>query len=349
MSGGRLQEIKALAQAHIGDIAREFVPDGRRSGAYWIGRNPTRNDEHAGSFWIRLHGPPGVWRDEATGDTGDVLELIRYCAQLPDIPAALRWCEDFLRLGSMTAADRERRARQTRERVAREDAAQTAAAAENRDRARAVYLASRRRPLLGSPADVYLKTRGIDLSRLERVPGSLGWLPDGRHSESQTEWPVMVAAFVGDDNQVAAVHRTFLERDGSGKAPVAPQRKIWPSPAGSAVRLWRGETMLSQDAAAKQGIRETLLICEGIEDGLSLALACPEHRIWCAGTLGNMTTLTLPECIDSVVLCADNDWGKPQAAQLFGRAVRHFSQQGRRVAVARSHVGKDVNDALRGQ
>ena len=158
----------------------------------------------------------------------------------------------------------------------------------------------------------------------------------------------MVAGLTGRDNRIVAVHRTFLAADGSNKAPVTPARKIWPNFHGAAVRLWRGESKLSIDDAAKHGVRETLVITEGVEDGLSVAMAMPDLRIWCAGSLGNLANLVLPECIDEVIVCQDNDWGKRQAQLLFNKAIDAFVSQKRELRDERSHFGKDANYALRG-
>jgi hypothetical protein len=160
----------------------------------------------------------------------------------------------------------------------------------------------------------------------------------------------MVAAMVGSDNQFVAIHRTFLAPDGSGKAPVTPTRKFWPrfGGTGAAVHLWRGETGLAAPEAAKRGLWDRLAIVEGIEDGLSVVVACPDYRVWCAGTLGNIASLRLPECCGEVVVCADNDWGKPDAQAALQRGLAALARQGRRmIKLARSPVGKDMNDALR--
>ena len=67
-----------------------------------------------------------------------------------------------------------------------------------------------------------------------RRPSGLGWLPDARHHESGRTLPVMIAGMSGPDGKIMAVHRTFLRPDGSGKADVTPQKKIWPSFKGAA-------------------------------------------------------------------------------------------------------------------
>ena len=76
-----VDQIKALLQARIVDLVHKLAPGGEIKGNYWLSRSPGRNDRHAGSFWVTLRhtskGPPGVWKDEGTGDKGDVFGLTR--------------------------------------------------------------------------------------------------------------------------------------------------------------------------------------------------------------------------------------------------------------------------------
>lgn len=344
-------DIKVLLQANVASLAAELAPDGKRSGAYWIARNPTRADKNAGSFYIWISGgAPGAWRDDATGDKGDVFDLIAYVEGLDkpkhDMRPVLNWSRAWLGLdGAAKPKLRERIQAATDAQAARD--AQSAAELEKARRtAKAIYLESRQLPFYCSPADTYLRGRGIDVSLLSKLPGCIGWVPECWHSETQTKWPALVACFTADDGSVAAVHRTFVARDGKRKAPVSPARKIWPSFSGAAIHLWRGASGLPVRAAAANGLLETLVICEGVEDALSLALACPELRIWAAGSLANIGNLKIPACCDRVIVTADNDWGKPQAQALLARAIDAIAAQGKDVSIARSSFGKDVNDAL---
>lgn len=349
-------EVRALLVARVESLARELAPEGRRQGGYWMARNPTRADRHGGSFWVRMD--TGAWKDEATGDGGDVFKLIGYALALPQFKDQLAWARGWLGLGAMPDVQRRALAAEASAAQRAREAERAAEAEKAVNAARAIYFNSKRTgPIAASPAGRYLAGRGIRISDLARVPGALGWLPDGWHREETddpampklTRWPVMVAALTADDGTIVAVHRTWIAADGSGKAPVEPARKIWPSYGGAAIRLWRGASGLSIDDAAKQGLLETLVLCEGVEDGLSLALSCPEHRIWAAGSLGNLASIRLPASVDRVIVCKDNDWGKRQAQRQFDVAVAALAAQGREVCVAASMIGKDANDALRGR
>jgi hypothetical protein len=334
-----LPEIKAALQAQIETVCRHLLPGGRRSGNYWMARNPARDDKHIGSFWVSLRGgAAGAWRDEATGDKGDVLGLICHC-QSTDLRGALAWARDWLRLQPPAPI--------VRREEAKERADDDADLGKKRRQAMAVWLDAET-PILSTLADVYLRSRGIDLERFARLPRALRFSPAQRHYESGRLWPCLVAAMTAADGSFAAIHRTFLSDDGRGKAPVEPVRKMWPSYRGAAIHLWRGETGLPVRQAAEQGLWDRLALVEGIEDGLALALACPELRVWVVGSLSNLGAQALPQCCGEVIVCADNDWGKPGAERQLERALDNLGSQGRPVKVARATIGKDVNDELRG-
>jgi hypothetical protein len=57
-----------------------------------------------------------------------------------------------------------------------------------------------------------------------------------------------------------------------------------------------------------------LLICEGIEDGMSLALACPRFTVWAAGSAGHIHKL-VGAVGRSVVVVVDDDMAGEGAAK----------------------------------
>ena len=113
---------------------------------------------------------------------------------------------------------------------------------------------------------------------------------------------------------------------------------------GGAIRLWRGASGKPLRDAPDG---EVVVIGEGIETCLSIALACPELRVLCAVSLVNLGRVALPEQVRRVILAADND-EKPGARAGFLRALEEMAKTGREVRVARSPVGKDFNDCLQG-
>ena len=113
--------------------------------------------------------------------------------------------------------------------------------------------------------------------------------------------------------------------------------------AGGAIRLWRGSSGKSL-ADAPNG--ETIVIAEGIETAMSVVAAVPERRIFAAVSLANMARVILPPAISAVTLVADNDGDNEAAARALQRAIDRFAGEGRPVRIARSPIGKDMNDAL---
>jgi hypothetical protein len=77
----------ALARAAL--VIIRWLPDGRREGAEWVRRNPTRDDRRRGSFKVNV--VTGRWGDFATGERGgDLVSLAAYLFKLPQAEAALK-------------------------------------------------------------------------------------------------------------------------------------------------------------------------------------------------------------------------------------------------------------------
>ena len=88
-------------------------------------------------------------------------------------------------------------------------------------------------PAKATPVQTYLAARGIDLPLPERLRFHAGL----KHPSGEL-WPTMVALVTnGVDATPLAIHRTFLARDGSGKAPVDPQKMMLGPCRGGVVRL----------------------------------------------------------------------------------------------------------------
>ena len=100
-------------------------------------------------------------------------------------------------------------------------------------------------------AEAYLASRSIELP----FAASLRFHA-GLNHPSGSRWPAMVALVTdGESGKPVAIHRTYLARNGKGKAPVEPQKMMLGPTRGGAVRL------------SEPG--ETLAIGEGLESCLS--------------------------------------------------------------------------------
>ena len=90
-------EFTAIAQSALassGILVPRWLPEGRRMGTEWLARNPTRPDQHLGSFKINLKS--GRWADFATGDAGgDLISLRAYLDGTSQRKAATSLAEEL--------------------------------------------------------------------------------------------------------------------------------------------------------------------------------------------------------------------------------------------------------------
>jgi hypothetical protein len=83
------RRIADVALGRADTIVRRWAADGRRDGAEWVCRNPTRDDRRRGSFKVNV--VTGRWGDFATGDRGgDLVSLAAYLFKLSQADAALK-------------------------------------------------------------------------------------------------------------------------------------------------------------------------------------------------------------------------------------------------------------------
>lgn len=334
----------ALAQ-RMPALAPELLPGGRRDGPEW--RCGSLAGERGQSLAVRLHGErAGVWSDFASGERGDALDLVAAVLFGGDVKAAMGWARRWLGLPDDPRAA-PLPATMRRAPAPADDAAAEVEAEGRRRAARGLFgHPDTLHNIAGTPAALYLAGRGIELAELGRIPRALRFHPGVWCQEAGCPLPAMLAAIHGPDGEHVATHRTWLAEAGGvwRKAPLAKAKKVLGGFAGGTVRLWRGATGRPL-REARDG--EAVALAEGIETGLSVALACPELRVLAAVSLGNMGSVALPPAIRTVILCADNDGDNPAAARGLQRAVDRFAGEGREVRVAFPPDGHgDFNDAL---
>ena len=183
-------------------------------------------------------------------------------------------------------------------------------------------------PIGDTIAARYLHGRGITCD----LPGTLRFHPSCWHGPTARRWSAMVAAVQGGDG--AAVHRTFMRPDGSGKAPLDPDKMMLGATAGGAVRLADGHG--------------ALVVAEGIETALSLAsgLLRTPATIWAALSTSGLRGLRLPAQAGRLTIACDGD--EP------GRAAGHALAEradalGWQVSLLPAPEGRDWNDVLTGK
>ena len=180
-------------------------------------------------------------------------------------------------------------------------------------------------PIHGTVAETYLRGRGITCA----LPKSLRFHPQCWHGATAKRYPAMVAAVQG--NRLAAVHRTYLQADGSGKADIEPAKMMLGATAGAAVRLTEAQV--------------ALVVSEGIETALSLSsgLLSAPAAVWAALSASGMRGLSLPPQAGQLTIASDGDAaGREAASALAARA----DALGWRVTLLPAPEGLDWNDVL---
>ena len=202
------------------------------------------------------------------------------------------------------------------------DAKRDAYAAEQLAKARRLWTLCK--PLQGTKGEAYLRGRGINCA----LPASLGWAADAFHGPSAS-W---LSALVGDV-ATGGVHRTYFEKTGQR---IGSNAKMMQGPcAGGAVAL-----------SEAQG---PLVVCEGIETGLSLlsGLLAGPATVWAALSTSGMKALALPRSPGELIVATDSD--DAGAGLLAGYALaERAAARGWRVSMLPAPDGMDWNDALRG-
>ena len=298
-----ISEIARHLNAQVDGLVPELLPGACRAGNEWTagslaGEAGTRLSVHRGAG-----SKQGLWKNFAANDeAGDMLDLVAATLYGGNKAEAVRWAKRRLCLDDAPLAPERRRAIQQQDQAARDqydrqqaDRAKTAAA---------IWYAAD--PLAGSPAEWYLMGRGIDIRALPRPPSVLRFAWDTYCAETKRPEPAMLAAMCDVVGRVRAVHRTYLTGQGTRwhKARLQRAKMVLGATAGLCIPLSRGSTGRPWSKAA---LGETLLLTEGIEDALSMALLRPQHRAAAVGTISGLARLQLPAGISRVIIGADND------------------------------------------
>lgn len=263
-------------------VCRHYLDAGSRQGNYWqVG--DARNTPGR-SMFVRLKetvkGPAGKWTDAATGEHGDLLDVIRESCGLIDFADVVDEARSFLSM------PRPEPAPAPKKRPGKPAPSGSAEAA------RRLFAMSK--PIGGTSVETYFRTRGITAlhgtGNLRFHPRCY-YRPDD-HGPSET-WPAMMAAVTDLNSRITGAHRTWLAPDGSGKAPVETQRKAMGDLLGHAVRFGApGEVMAAG---------------EGIESVLSVRQAIPDMAMAAALSAAHLAAILFPETLRRLYIVRDND------------------------------------------
>jgi Toprim domain len=270
-------------------VCRHYLPAGHREGRYWIVGDAQGSTGR--SLYVRLkgadhgRGAAGKWTDAATGEHGDLLDVIGHSLGLPDFSEVAEEARRFLKLP-----------RSEPEVVLK--AARPATPAGSQESARRLFAISS--PIVGNIVETYLRRRGI---ANVYHGGSLRFHPrcyyrPDDHLPTET-WPAMIACVTDLDGQITGVHRTWLDPDGFdrvrlGKAPIDTPRRAMGDLLGNAVRFGTGED-------------DVLVAGEGIETMLSLRCALPTLSMAAALSANHLSAMLLSSSLRRLYIARDAD------------------------------------------
>ncbi len=274
-------------------VCRHYLSNGRRSGRYWLVGDI--DNTRGRSLFVRLAGPTsgqgaaGKWQDAATGEHGDLLDLIAATRGLSSLADVLAEARAFLRMQDRPAPPSTRKP------------ARNSVEAARRLWASAV-------PITGTLAETYLRKRGIavdeSLTSLRFHPRCFWVSADGNDRHAL---PAMLAAVTDNAGCITGLQRTWLSRDGC-KADVDPPRRAMGQLLGNAVRF--GALGLAA------------IITEGIETALSVRTLRPQTTVVAALSAAHLERFKFWPELKRLYVAHDNDAaGRAAAGSLLRRAL----------------------------
>lgn len=363
-----ISEICERLNARAASLAPRLLPNGRRAGNVW--QFSGIDDAPGGqSAWLYLAGArSGHWQDagNAAGgeERGDLLDLVRLRECGGDQRRAIEWAktelgiEDSFKPGArpaMSEAERAARAEEARLRAAARDEQLAGERAKKARQAQRLFLSAA--PIEGSPAEFYLRGRGItpppssnEQAGRTGFPGSLRFHAEAYCGPLRAKHPAMVAGIFNAAGEQIGAHRTFLNLE-PGKGWV----KLRHPDLGDAKMVLgnqRGGFVPINQGASGKSMREMpegepVYLTEGIEDALCVRMLKPGARIVCALNLGNIGAIVLPGRARELVIVADRD-DNPRAQDTLERAIARHQARGLTVRLVLPPPGvKDINDWIR--
>ncbi len=188
---------------------------------------------------------------------------------------------------------------------------------------------ARTQPLRGTIGETYLKHRRCALPPSD---SDLRFLPERINADRGYLSPSL-CALVTDavTAEPMTLHFTRLRDDGLGKAGTDRDKLLLRGhpKAGGVIRLW-----------PDSDVRYGLGVAEGVETALSAAHAYTP--VWATVDAGNMAKLPVLDCIETLLIFADNDAAGLAAARACGS---RWAAAGREARLVVPDHG-DVNDAV---
>ena len=300
-------------------VCRHYLSNGRRHGRYWLVGDA--QNAKGRSLYVRLTGPEsgkgaaGKWTDAATGEHGDLLDLIAASERLTDLPQVLDEARRFLALPDPQPITRE---------------PLSPVPTGSPEAARRLFAMSK--PIQGTLAASYLRARGIpNLSGTGtlRFHPRCFYRPEDDERPGRDAWPALIAAVTDLNGIVTGAHRTWLDPSSADKAPVVTPRRAMGQLLGHGLRF---------------GIATDVLAAgEGVETMLSLRQVLVTLPAVAALSAAHLGALQLQPTLRRLYIARERDDAGRWAADRLATRAREAGIEPR---VLDAQLG-DFNDDLR--
>ena len=304
-------------------VCRHYLSAGRREGRYWL-VGDVRNTPGR-SMFVRLKesvkGPAGKWTDAATGEHGDLLDVIRESCGLIEFHDVADEARRFL---SQPRIELEPPPKHPR----------PPAPIGSPDAGRRLFAMAQ--PVMRTLVETYLRNRGVTPLHEDgalRFHPRCYYRPD-EHLPTET-WPAMIAVVTDLSGAITGAHRTWLNPDGFdpvglGKAPIDTPRRAMGDLLGNAARFGVANDVLAAG--------------EGIETMLSLRCVLPTLPMAAALSANHLAALLLPPTLRRLYIARDNDAAGDAAAMTLTERAHADGIE----AIIWSPRRGDFNEDLRG-
>ena len=302
-------------------VCRYYLSNGRKQGNYWLVGDVRNNPGR--SMFVRLTGPEtgkgarGRWTDMATGQHGDLLDLVREALGLVEFKDVAEEARRFLALPHPEP-----------EQTRTPTGSTSSAASGSAEAARCLFAMAQ--PIHGTLAEIYLNGRAITslsgAAALRFHPRCYYRLD--AHAPTEIR-PALVAAVTDLAGRQTGAHRTWLAPDGSGKAAVETPRRAMGDLLGHGVRFGTADNVLA--------------VGEGIETVLSPRQVLPCMPMIAALSAAHLAAILFPPSLRRLYILCDRDpAGEAARDSLTVRAVSYGIE-----AISLTPVEGDFNDDLR--
>jgi hypothetical protein len=300
-------------------VCKHYLWNGHRAGRYWVVGDAQNSPGR--SMFVRLTGPvsgkgaAGKFTDAATGEHGDLLDVIRESCGLIDFKDVAEEARSFLSLPRPEPGPAPKPRPGT-------------APAGSPEAAKRLFAMAQ--PIGGTVVETHLRKRAItalhDTASLRFHPRC--YYRPGGGGPTET-WPAMIAAVTDLGGDQTGAHRTWLLPDGSDKAPVETPRRAMGNLLGHGVRFGMAKDVLAAG--------------EGIETVLSARSGLPDMPMLAALSAAHLAAILFPTTLRRLYIVRDSDPAGNGARDSLVERARSVGIE----AVVLSPVLGDFNEDLR--